>query len=310
MKFKRGNTLMFLDPLNTHLREYDKEKKVIVILSPSLYWVQKLSLPVKYVREVKKLLPSIFEDILPQGDYSYNAYKSGEDFFVFAYEDKRILELLHQNGIHIADIKSIHFAQSEFLGLEKAIQINETQSLYIQNEILGLAPTVWFENPDTLDLQGMEPSKHTIKIQQYGHLVKSSSLYKIAGLLSALILILFVESFITSQKINDINEAKDKLFSKYKLQSTMMQNKSLQKKYKKIYIKQSKLREYISYFLSMPLSQKQRITLMDYKNSVLIVHIIGVQRGSETNILNILKKKRVQVQTSFHKETLVLEMKL
>ncbi|MDQ7066925.1 MAG: hypothetical protein Q9M40_02365 [Sulfurimonas sp.] len=75
-----------------------KREKVSIILSPSLYWVQKLSLRVKYVREVKKLLPSIFEDMLPAGQYSYSAYKRGDDFFIFAYEDKAILKLLQDKS--------------------------------------------------------------------------------------------------------------------------------------------------------------------------------------------------------------------
>jgi len=310
MKFKRQSTILFLDPLDVHLKEYDKSKKVSVVLSPSLYWVQKLSLPVKYVRDVKKLLPSIFEDILPEGNYSYTAYKSADKFFVFAYEDKKILELLHKSGIAIADISSIHLAQSELKELLTATKINETQSLYIKDEILGVAPTTWFDKVENLDLRTIKLSKQTIKIQQYGHLVKSSSLYKIAALLSALIIIIFIESFITSQKIGAINEAKDKLFSKYKLQSTMLQNRSLQNKYKSIYKKQSRLREYISYFLNMHLSATQKLTLIDYQNSVLSVIFTGVNEGNKATITNILKTKKIQFKESLKGDTLKMEIKL
>ena len=99
MKFNTKLKTIFLDPNSDKsvINNYDndsilvtddaskKREKVNVILSPSLYWVKKLSLPVKYVREVKKLLPSIFEDTLPKGNYNYTAYKSGEDFFGFEH---------------------------------------------------------------------------------------------------------------------------------------------------------------------------------------------------------------------------------
>jgi hypothetical protein len=89
MKFRRDTTTLFLDPASKEQLIYDTSKKVNIILSPSLYWVKKMSLPVTNVREVKKLLPSIFEDSLPVGHYSYTAYKHGEDFMLFAYEDKK-----------------------------------------------------------------------------------------------------------------------------------------------------------------------------------------------------------------------------
>lgn len=309
-KFKRSSTILFLDPMNTHIQEYDKSQKVSIILSPSLYWVQKLSLPVKYVREVKKLLPSIFEETLLKGNYSYSAYKSDDVFFIFAYEDKKILELLNENGINISDIKSIHFAQSEFVGLEEALTINNSQSLYLKDDILVVTPTSWLKNVQDMNLNEISLSKNTIKIQQYGHIVKTSSLYKIGALLSALIIIIFIEGLITSQKVSSINEARDELFSKYKLQSTMFQNKSLLKKYKNIYTKQSRLREDISYFLTMRLLNTQKISLIEYKNSILTVSISGVKPGNEQNILNTLNSKEVIFKHSFNNNSIKVEIKI
>jgi len=309
-RFKSSSTILFLDSINTHTLEYDKSKKLSIILSPSLYWVQKLSLPVKYVREVTKLLPSIFEERLPEGDYSYFAYKSGDDFFVFAYEDKKILKLLHDKGINSADIKSLHFAQSEFSDLDTPLEINETQSLYLKDELLVVMPSSWLKETKDMDLNDVILSKHKIKLQQYGHIVKNSSLYKIAIILSALILIVFVEGFITSQKSDSIDEAKNELFSKYKLKPTMFQNKSMLKKYKNIYTKQSKLREYMSYFLSMRLPKTQKITLIDYNNNILNVKISGIKQGGEQIVLNKLNSKKVKFKSSFKGNIFRVEIKI
>lgn len=309
-RFKRSSITLFLDPINTQIQEYDKSKKINIILSPSLYWVQKLSLPIKYVREVKKLLPSIFEDVLPDGNYSYGAYKSDDMFFVFAYEDKKILKLLNENGISIADVQSIHFAQSEFIELDSAVKINEAQSLYLKGELLIVAPTIWFKDVKRMDLDEINLSNNRIKLQQYGHIVKTSSLYKIAILLSSLIIIIFIESVITSQKISKIDEERDELFSKYKLKATMFQNRSLLKKYKNVYVKQTKLREYISYFLTMKLQKTQKIQSIDYKNNFLVVNISGVKQGNEQGIINKLDAKKVKFKHSFRKNLIKVEIKI
>ena len=309
-KFKRSSRLLFLDPLHPHLVEYEKGEKFSIILSPASYWVQKVSLPVKYIREVKKLLPSLFEDILPEGNYSYTAYKRDDAYFIFAYEDKKILELLQLYGINMADISSVHFAQSEFEALETPLRVNEREALYSKDGIVGIAPVEWFAELQDLKLEALQLSKYHLKLQQYGHIVKSSSLYKIAGLLGALILLLFAESFITSQKIQKIDASKEQLFSKYKLQSTMFQNRSLESKYKKIHQKQSRLRERISYLLSMPLQKSQRVTLIEYKNSLLKAKISGVKQQEEQKVLHFLKKKKVKLQESLHKDQLQLEMQI
>ena len=84
-KFNKQIDTIFLD---TICDNFHTDNKVNIILSPSLYWIKKVSLPVKNVKDVKPLLASIFEDILPDGTYNYSAYKNDDAYLVFAYEDK------------------------------------------------------------------------------------------------------------------------------------------------------------------------------------------------------------------------------
>jgi len=310
MNFNRSSTTIFLDPSSEAKIEYLKGEKLSIILSPSLYWVKKIALPVKSVREVKKLLASVFEDSLPEGHYSYTAYKSGDKFLVFAYEDKKILALLNAKGINIVDIKSIHFAQNEFTTLEGAIKINATQSMYLKDEVLVLAPSAWISKSKSLDLGTLELSKRTIKLQQFGHIVDNKSLYKIGAILVILALILIVEIFVASSKRDTIGELQDEVFSKHKLQSTMFQNRSTKSKYKNIYKTQTKLREYISYFLTMKLKKMQKITLIEYKNRVLYITLSGVSKGHARSITSQLDTKGVKYKVSYSDESMKVEMKI
>ncbi len=73
MQFNRQHKILFLDP---NYPAVCGDEKVDIILSPSLYWIKKISLPLNSLREVRTLLPSIFEDMLPDGIYSYSVYKN------------------------------------------------------------------------------------------------------------------------------------------------------------------------------------------------------------------------------------------
>ena len=309
-RFKSSTTTLFIDSNFEDDLSYKSGTKVKLILSPSFYWVKKISLPISSVREVKKLLPSIFEDTLPSAHYSYTAYKVGDEFIAFAYEDKKIFELLKKIGINYADVVSLHFAQSEFETLQGACRVNASESIYLQDGIVVLAPTSWLKESRKLDTTDILLSKHKIKLQQFGHIVDSSSLYKIGAILVTFALILVVEIFVAKSKLSDLESAKGELFSKYKLQSTMFQNRASMKKYSKIHKTQTKLREYISYFLSMKLKNGQKLIVIEYKNNHLYVKISGAAQGKERRITSQLDSKGVKYKVSFHEETMSMEIKL
>lgn len=310
MTFKRSSTTLFLDPNSETIVEFEKGEKLNIILSPSLYWVKKQALPVKSVREVKKLLVSIFEDSLPEGHYSYTAYKHGDQFLLFAYEDKKIISLLNAKGINLVDIGSIYFAQNEFSSLEGAVTLNATQSMYLKDELLVLAPSAWISESKELDLENIELSKQTIKLQQFGHIVDNSSLYKIGAILVILAIILLVEIFVASSKRDGVVELQDAVFSKYKLQSTMFQNESTKSKYNTIHKAQTKLREHIAAFLTMKLKVTQKITLIEYKNRVLYVTVSDISKGHERSVTSQLDSKGIKYKVSYNDDSMKVEMKI
>jgi len=267
MKFNVQKRIVFLDP-NSAI-EVVSDEKIDIVLSPSLYWVQKVKLPVKYVREVKKLLPSLFEDILPDSNYSYSAYKDEDEqgsYFIFAYEDKQIIDLASSFSISSSNISSVCFAQSVLSDLEGAVKINETQSIYVKDGVVTLVPCCWIEESGDIDLKNLNISKHTITLAQFGHIVDNTSLYKIAAVLVTFSVLFFSEYFITKQKIAILEEQKSELFEKHKLKPTMFQNKAVLKKYKDIHKNQTKLREELSKEL-----KQNDIKLITYKNNALKV---------------------------------------
>ena len=263
-KFNKQIKTLFLDPISP---SFELEEDVNVVLSPSLYWVKKVSLPLKYAREVKPLLPSLFEDTLPDGIYSYSAYKSGDEFYIFAYEDKVIIDTLSSKGILPTQVKNVHFAQSELFKLKGAIKVNETQSIYVKDEIVILIPCCWTEDSWDFNINSVSLSKHTISLKQFGHIVNDKSLYTFATIFSLLIILVALEYFITLQKVSSTSELRDKLFVKHGLKSTMIQNRSMLSEYKTLHKKQTSLRESTSNILSLKLIKEQRIFLNSQKTN-------------------------------------------
>jgi len=310
MNFKAKHQTIFLDPNSQVTLSLQAKEKLNVVLSPSLYWVQKVSLPVKYVRDVKKLLPSLFEDILPEGSYSYSAYKSNDEFYIFAYEDKVILDTLTKQGVNVALVANVYFAQSELGDISQSKIVTQDESLYLKDGLLTMVPRSWVDSSETLNLKDIELSKHSITLQQFGHIVDNKSLYKIAAVVLVISLLILSEYIITSQKVSDIQDAKEKLFAKYKLKSTMFQNEAMFKKYNFIHKKQVNLRETVAIILGLKLNTDEKISILELKNARLNVVFSGVSKGQEQYIKKALKLKGLSFKDSFKADSWHVEIAL
>lgn len=306
-RFTKEASVIFLDP---HSKSYSIDGDVNVILSPSLYWVKKVSLPVKYLRDVKPLLPSLFEDILPDGDYSYNAYKSDDSFFIFAYNDKEIIDILGEKGISYAQVRNVYFAQSELSSIDGAVKINETQSIYVKDEIVVLVPCCWIEESGDLDISSLNLSKHYIRLQQFGHIVNNKALYKIVSIFIWLIVIVAGEYFITLSKISTTSESRDELFSKNGLKSTMIENRSILKSKSELHNTQTKLREYIYHILNLNLKAEERLSLISLDNEKITVEFSAIKSDSKAMVEKIFKSKNMNYKGSMKDDHWHVEIKL
>ncbi len=303
---KQANTI-FLD---TSSDIFYTQERVNIILSPSLYWVKKVSLPVKNLRDVKPLLPSLFEDFLPEGVYSYSAYKSEDDFFIFAYEDKKILVLLDTKGISASQVQNVYFAQSELGFLDKAVKLNEQDSLYKKDELLILVPNVWVKESVDLNLSSVTLSKNHITLKQFGHLVNDKALYTLAGIFIFIIAIVSIEYIITNQKISSVVQKQEEVFVSYALKPTMMQNRAMLKELENTHSKQVKLRESIAYMLSLNLKSSITLSNIFLKGKVLVFTFKGISEGKEKILEKDFLKNNLKYTATYKKKIWYVEVKL
>ena len=306
-KFKRQFDTIFVD---VNSADFELDNSVNIILSPSLYWIKKVTLPVKSLREVKPLLESLFEDILPEGRYSYTAYKEGDEYFIFAYEDRYILDLLAQKGIPFSKINKVYFAQSELSSLEGAKKLTQDEIILVQDGIVIVLPAKFSESEEKLDLSELHHSKHTVQLKQFGHIVNEKSLYTIVALFFVMLVLVSSEYFITLNKVHNLQTQQEVLFSKYALKPTMIQNRSLLKKYEGIYKSQIKLRELIASVLAMHLQDGHRLKLVAYKNKKFRLQYVGLKKGQERYIESFFKKKHLLYSAQYRKDIWYVEFKI
>lgn len=307
-KFKQAAETVVLDTDVTLRTAADT--KYNIILSPSLYWVKRVTLPLKYVHEVKKIAPTLFEENLLDGNYNYFVYKEEETFLVFAYEDSKIIALLSQKGIALQNVAFLSFAQFTFKDLQAPLKITPQKVLVKKEGIVLLLPADWYDDAKPLESYKLTASKPTIHLEQFSHIVDSKTLYKVISILGLFIVVLLGEYYYYYKQGEQLETARSELFTSYKLKPTLMQNKAILSHYEKIDAKQKKLREYISYFLKAPLQKNQKITTIFYSDALLRVTIEGVNKKSVKALLSKLYKAGVDVNLRSAKDKTIVEVKL
>ena len=178
--FKQERQLLLLDE-EIELEIVDSD--VDVVLSPSLYWVRRFSLPTDSLKEAKKLLPSLFEEFLPQGVYSYYGFFDESGFVAFAYDESSIRHLLQQKGLSLAKVKDLYFAQNEIQKDSLPMKISQKSLLADVDAIILKLPASFAQE----SLKSVEflpkRSSHRVKIEQFGSFVETKILYKMSALL-------------------------------------------------------------------------------------------------------------------------------
>jgi len=307
-KFRQQAQTLFLDKESPVVTQTDT--KYHIVLSPTLYWVKREKLPLKYLHEVKKIAPTLFEEMLPKGDYSYALYKDGEEFILFAYEDKKILELLAQKGISANSIVGISFAQTAFDALDEAVRINDREVLTKKDGIVVVLPSAWFDTALPLEKIVLKPSDPIVKLEQFSHIIDKKTLYKIGLLLFIFVSVLMVEYFYYSKNLNMLVEEKAKIFQNTKLKPTLMQNRAILSHYQSAILRQEKLREYMGYLLKAKLKKDEKIVAIKYGDKKLQIVFEHVNKNALKRILSSFYKKKIKLDIKQKAKELIVEVEV
>ncbi len=276
MSFKTHVKTVLLDPKREI--EIDAQERLDIILSPRLYWVHRFLIPVSSVKEAKKLLPSLFEEFLPEGEYRYEAYFDGDDVIAFAYEHKKILELLHDKQIELSRIRSVRFAQNEIGSSLTPCLLDEEHVMVEQDGLLIVVPKSFANEYKELSLKELPLSPKPIDFERYSNIVDTRTLYVVVLLLFAFVVLNLVELGVTYKKTTNLEESRREVFLKNGLLPTSMQNLSLLKKYEKIDKRQKKLRKVIATLMRVHLPKGSTLESLSYGKEKIILSFSGVTK--------------------------------
>ena len=288
--------------------ELNKNEKVDIVLSPVFYWVQDVKLPVKYEFQAKSLLPSLFDGILNDGNYSYRAYKKvsifgkSDDWLVYAYDDTIISKKLDSLKINDSLIHSIYFAQSELDFVDSAIKIDEENALVKHDNILITMPlSLTNETKDINEAFKLNKrSPQAVNINRYSNLpISEKSINIIAVTLIAFIGLFLTEFMINKNSLKELYTQSAKIAQTYRLPTTSFELNSMKKGLKKIVSNQEKLRSKTEFILNAPLKKGEHLLSLELKNSKFIVKV------------NLSEPKRAEaIKKYWQKEVNIKSMKV
>jgi hypothetical protein len=94
----------------------DRCESCHLILSPNYYYYFREIIPVSSLQKAKKLAPNIVQSRVPDGNYEYYLFKTGEKnvFDIIVFDADSFEEKISNTGIPKEKIKSISFASIEF----------------------------------------------------------------------------------------------------------------------------------------------------------------------------------------------------
>ncbi len=259
------------------------EDKINIVLTPSYYWIKRAYLDVNFTSAALKYAPSIFEGMLPEGNYAYYALKDGKEYIFFAYEPDEIISSIKAKGIQPSQIAGIYFAQNEMGGITAPIQCNKREAVVLHNDTLLQVPIYLVdESKMKRSLEDItQLSKHKIVLHKSSITHSMKELAPIMIAVAALIVLYAAQllmSFVQKEEIT----AQPSVFQEYRLPSTFVQNSSIEKKLKKSFKAQTNFRKVVFAILKLPLRDQQRIQTLDYDKENFVIsfgaqHLVNIK---------------------------------
>jgi len=211
-----------LIPINNETEKFDT-----IILAPSLYWVETVTIPTKNIQKAKKIASNMLENrpenfteiSLSLLDKSQMAYK------VFAYDKNDIINRLQEHKIY-----NYRLFLAEQLTFDKCLKLNQITLCKINNRILEL-PAKNNMQAEVIEYYSELLKNEKPVTQQYQY-QKNKKTLLIAALL-LLVLYIGIDALYNWQRVTNISKQSTKLLQQTKLPQSSYQREALLKKYTK-----------------------------------------------------------------------------
>ncbi len=272
----------------------DFNKKIDIILSPSFYWARVEKLPVKYEYQAKSLLPSLFDGIIPEGEYNYEAIKKANgEFLVLAYNSKEIIHTLEELGLKLSKVRDVYFAQECFDDMDIPLEIDDKNALIKQGALLTIIPKELVENTESLKerLKTFSLPTHKIRLSRFDKVIDEKGLNKILYLLLGFIALYLVQLLIYKQEYNALDEKQREVIAKYNLPPTSLQQDAIIKNLSVIEDSQTNIRKVLIALFDVRLSSQEYFKKISLKGDRIEFEIFLLNPKKAELVKSVLQKR-------------------
>ena len=269
------------------------EEPVDVILSPAFYWFREEVLPARNASQAKKLAPSFFDTLLPEGMYEYMAVSRNEKFWLFAYDSAEIAEHLSDIGLKPSRIRAVYFAQTECYATETPLKVDDATSLAVVDDVVTLVAAKYAPAEETVQAYCARTarSRHKAGVSLYrSGLLDERQVGKLIAIAVAFLAVYFGNYMLLRHQYKQERIRAYALRQRYHLPETSFQLKSLVRSLESKEARQLRFRHRFKQLTQLPLEAGEAVTKMSFEGRKAdLVITLAVPKHAEA-IKNALQK--------------------
>jgi len=223
-------------------------QKSDIILSPQFYWIKKITIPIKSLKDAKKIAPNFFK--LDKDKFIFDAIKIEDKFFAIAFQKDLKLPKKFINSIRLAQIEYFNY---------DCVSVGE-YTLKKIDDIIFMFP----QKSNCIDYREIPLSKHKYTLFEKNYITQ------IAIILLILNIGIFLSSVALKKEISKLEEKKYTFLTKNSLPLTSFELNSILKDLEKKYKNDLLLKNKLKIISNTPLKKGEFFKILKYNKNFYI----------------------------------------
>ena len=241
-------------PVYKNMAQQTLTETVNIMLTPQFYILKKVTLPVKYAFQAKKVAASMFDGLLENSqNYDYLVYKENDDWVFIAYDLKEISHFLSSKGISSDKVAKVFFAQQALSSFSAPVRLGSKDALASMDDTVVLVPqSALAENSKTVLMdEGFTPKNGISLHGAFSSFISQKQALGIAALFMLFALAFFVEGWRYSQSSQNTKAEITALIEEYPTLQSAYTRQSIAAKYRNIDKSEKKKRDMVKTLAGM-----------------------------------------------------------
>ena len=274
--------------------------KIDIVLSPSLYWFREEVLPVKSAAQAKKLTPSLFDAVIPEGVYGYHAQQNEDAFWLFAFDEALIAKTISEVGLRPNQIQNVYFAQNECDDLKTPLQVSEKQVLINHEGVVSLIPKRY--TTDSIEAKYFfdehPRSKYKVTVNLFkNNFIDEKQLNRLLALAVAFVVIYLGAFLLEQQRLKQVLIKQYALVEHYNLPQTSFELKGLKKSLESKQKRQMALRTFLKTMFKLPLKKDEFVQSVEISSKKVSFEIM-MNNPKRAEVFKVFLQKSIIIKSA------------